>query len=151
MKKIFISITAMVIFSACQKEGSSPRSVATTNPGSPTEFSSSFPRVDGTYSGTYLLSEANPTISPVEKPVQITFSGDNFHTGDPNVFITVGDGSIQIDNNVFAFTNVDAFPSNPAIVNAALTGNYKYTIKGDSLLLSKEQNGATFSYKLEKQ
>ena len=87
----------------------------------------------------------------VEKTVQVIVSGYNFHTGDPSLYISVGDGSFQIDDNVLAFTNVDAFPTSTAILNAELTGNYNYTVKGDSLLLSKELNDCTFTYSLKKQ
>jgi hypothetical protein len=138
MKRLSILLLAAILASACQKENA---------------FSSagSSMQLDGTYTGTYQITSPTATVQSIPITVQILVSGNNFKSGDLNIYHSVGEGSLKVNKDSIEFSNVDAFPGSGSFTNAGLSGNYNYTVKGDSLFLSKPENFNSCIYKLKKQ
>lgn len=104
--------------------------------------------LDGTYAG-YCTGTIFALVNPTKLFTNLILSANQFDPGGS----PEGSGSLTGDNNNLTFYNeapvagTDEDPD-PFI----LQGTYQYTIKGDSLLLSKTyKGGRTISYKLKKQ
>jgi hypothetical protein len=158
MKKLSILILVAILATACQKEGASPKLSGAT----PQPTGTSFPiypiQLNGTYKGSFSATLAGG--QGAEVPVGFTVSGDQFNTAavnaaSDNIHYGVGDGTVALSSNTLSFQGLDAFPDNMTAgqiypyETVGLNGNYNYTVKGDSLLLSKTSGGGT--YKLKKQ
>jgi len=163
---------AALLASSCQKENTTPHSSGTANlqSGSTTPQAAPDPlgginsnpvgapvNLDGVYTGTFSLLP--PTGKAyVNYAVQLILSGTKFNSGNMNQYAPIGDGTMVIGTSEIDFTDLDAFPdyinsNNPLgqAENPALFNNYKYTVKGDSLLITHTINSLTYSYKLKKQ
>jgi hypothetical protein len=164
MKKLSILMLAAMLLVACQKENTLPKnsgsftgSTGNTSP-QPGPSASTFPMSipsEGTYSGNFSLSTTG-LVQVAKLPVQIVFTGSQFTSGDLQLYYSVGDGIVGLNDNVLSFTNHDAFPgyiigSSIPLSDVGLSGNYVYDIKGDSLLLIKTLSDVTYTYKLKKQ
>ena len=58
---------------------------------------------------------------------------------------------MQISGSALDFNDPEAFPdSGVLITNAGLSGGYSYSVKGDSLLITRTGNGSIVNYKLKK-
>ena len=125
---------AVVLASACKKENHTPQ-------------------LNGTYTGLFNATPLYPT-AQLGNPsaVQLIISGNNFSSGTGTAYITVGGGELQINTSVLNFIDRNAYPQNTSInTSALLHDNYSYTVKDDSLLLSKTTLNVTYTYKLKKQ
>lgn len=163
MKKIsFIILTAMLA-TACQKENTSPKPPA--DPTHPTGLSSqqskssqhpadSTAQLDGTYVGYFSLTTTGQT---AKVPVQFKIVGNQFNSVTGGDYYSVGDGTISSVHATLTFTNNDDFPdyikagSNIPLSSVGLFNTYDFTVKTDSLFLSKTVQGASYRYALKKQ
>lgn len=133
MRNCFIVSIALVwLFAACKKH----TSVITIPP--------------GTYKGTFQRSY-NPHVSNVT----ITFSGDKFSgTSDSLHYPNICDGTFSVSTGVVSFQS-SCFYTAAADGPYILSGDCKFTVLGDSLMLTHDYNGDLFyfydSYKLKKQ
>jgi hypothetical protein len=133
MKKLSIVILALMLASSCKKEKSKAQ-------------------LSGTFTGTFYQTQTGVTTQSAALPVQVIISGNNFATGIGEHYYTVGDGTLEVSDDVLDFTNKDAFPANTQFnSSAALHDSYHYTIKGDSLLFNRTEAAGTAIYKLKKQ
>ncbi len=125
---------AAVLASACKKEKHTPD-------------------LTGTYTGVFKASLVNTTLPPVDQNlVQLIISGNTFKSGIGVGYITVGSGNLQISTGVLNFTNNQFFPDNTSVnTSAVLNSSYNYTVKGDSLMLSKTSVDVIYTYKFKKQ
>jgi hypothetical protein len=134
MKRIAIFMLAAVLASACKKEKHTPD-------------------LTGTYTGLFKTTLVNTTLPPIDpSPVQLIISGNTFKSGTGVAYITVGGGDLRTSTGVLNFTNNQAFPDNTSVnTSAVLNSSYNYTVKGDSLLLSKTSVDVIYTYKFKKQ
>ena len=108
------------------------------------------PVLDGTYTGKIILSKQNAIIST--DSIGVVLNAGDFSSADNAGTITTGKGNFHINGQNVNFVNTVAFPDN-ATVNklAVLNGSYAYTIKGDSVFLSKTDSAKNvFTYKMKK-
>jgi len=157
MKQISILILAAMLATACQKENTSPKAPANATL---TNGTSNLPAespgvLDGTYTGYFSLATTGVQTSKL--PVRLVIAGNQFNSGDlSNTYYSVGAGTLAPGTGVLSFTNIDAFPdymlagSNIPLSSIGLSNNYNFSIKGDSLLLSKTLQGTTYTYALAK-
>ena len=134
MKIVTILLLAVLLASACKKEKHAPD-------------------LTGTYTGLFNAIPLHPTAQPGDpSPVQLIISGNDFNSGTGPDFITVGGGSVGVSAGILNFIDLQVFPQNTSInTSAVLHDNYSYTVKGDSLLLSKTTLDVTYTYKFKKQ
>jgi len=111
------------------------------------------PDLTGTYTGLFNTATGNNTSQTgTPSPVQLIIAGNNFNSGTGITYIPVGGGDVKISTSVLNFTDKLAYPDNTSVnTSAVLHDSYSYTIKGDSLLLSKTALDVTYTYKFKKQ
>lgn len=160
MKKLSILILVAMLASACQKEGASPKLTGGTPQPTGTSFPTSPIQLGGTYKGSFSATWTGG--QGAEVPVGFTVSGDQFNAAaanaaSDNIHYGVGDGTVAVSSSTLTFQSLVAFPDNMIVgqiypyETVGLNGNYNYTVKGDSLLLSKTSGGSSYTYKLKKQ
>lgn len=111
---------------------------------------------DGTYSGKMfdmngMSALAMPGIYNVSFQI---VSQSQIFIGAQNVnYIPTGAGTYKVSRQEINFTETEVFPDNTTVNTiAVLSGSYSYTIKGDSLFLTKNNTGINnITYKLKKQ
>ncbi len=132
-KSLFLFILPLIIISGCKKD-KNQKTV-----------------LDGTYSGKFIETIQNSPGSP--NNVMLSLKAGN-HTSPGSIgFITTGNGSFKINGQTITFVDMGAYPDNTDYNSTAvLSGLYNYTVKGDSLFLSKtNESNVVFTYKVKKQ
>ena len=131
MKQSLLFILSLLIFSSCEKD--SPALV-----------------LNGTYSGTFTLSNNDPLANSqnITTSTYITVKGDEYYSPSGNI-LKGGQGKFTVNSGVITFRDTLL---RPAIGdgNLILTGDYNYEIKADSLFLSKKSGYNSYSYRLGK-
>jgi hypothetical protein len=105
---------------------------------------------DGNYSGKFSLSNAKGVT--LKDSVVVFMEPGQFSSLTSSSTLTTGKGTYVVNGGTASFTNLQAFPDNLSVVTTAvLDGSYSYTIKGDSLLLTKtDASQNVYTYKLAK-
>lgn len=131
-KRLLLALLPIIALGGCQKDKNET------------------PDLDGNYTGKFIISKQNVIISTDSIGVLLK-SGD--FSSDNNVgIITTGKGNFRINGQNVSFVNTVAFPDNTSVNTVAvLNGTYAYTIKGDSVFLSKTDTAKNmFIYKMKK-
>ena len=106
-----------------------------------------------TYTGQLVADEKTDGFNtgPINIPVSVNFSGANYKSTllAPANFAAAAKGSFKLTANSIQLTDSLAHPAN-FDWNLILTGKYAYTLKGDSLIMTRNTGTNTYSYKLKK-
>ena len=111
-------------------------------------------RLKGAYEGSFIYHDLASSIAPPPSgPVVLTFTENAYlSTGNPNHIPGGGSGIFELgDHGTIKFEDQNVWTAD-FDWNLILNGNYKYKLKGDSLILKKElQEGVkTYEYRLKR-
>jgi hypothetical protein len=108
---------------------------------------------NGNYSGKYAISNSGGIIyTHTEGPVNLTFNDSSYVcTSNGNALPVGGAGKFVVHNNSnVSFMDLTVYPANVYTV-FTLGGDYTYTYKGDSLIISKQlSNVSAIEYRIKK-
>ena len=107
----------------------------------------------GSFSGTFVyMDPVSSKAPPPSGPVTISFSGNTYQsTGNPNRIPAGGSGTFKILSKEEISFEDRNFWTADFNWNTILKGNYNYIIKGDSLFLTRSENGLSIiEYRLKR-
>jgi hypothetical protein len=112
------------------------------------------PTLPGNMYNGQLVADEKPDAfktGPITIPVSVNFSGSNYNSAllAPANFAAAAKGSFKLTAGSIQLTDSLAHPAN-FDWNLILTGKYAYTLKGDSLIMTRIAGTNTYSYNLKK-
>lgn len=111
-------------------------------------------KLRGSYKGTFYYHDQASSVAPIPSgPVSVTFTENTYLTSsNPNRIPAGGSGVFELgEDSSIKFTDQNMWTAD-FDWGLILNGNYKYKVKGDSLILQKQaQEGIkTYEYRLKR-